>query len=436
MAACALLAAGAQAVAPAAARAEAPAASPGWQLDTSLLLYDEREQARVLEPVARISRLFGNGHRVSAQLGFDAITGASPSGALPSGQIQTTTTPSGNVAVTQAGKVPMTPFRDDRYLADASWEAPLSRTLRSTLGFHFSGEKDYRSIGATTTVSIDLMERLTTVTAGAGYNHDSVFPSGGTRAGLADSIAIVSNDPNPKNVTTGMLGVSRVLSRRWLVGVTGSIASEEGYLTEPYKVVSLVDATTGDVSGQVTEKRPGSRMRASVLANSVYHLSRDILYLSYRYYGDDWDVRSHTADARYRFEFSDTRFLQPHVRYYRQTAARFYAQGLDAAAPLPDYASSDYRLGPLRTATVGLTYGFGIHGLPGTLSVRAEYVRQWLAGAGGGESEGPGDDDPPGGDDVRAGPSPDAAFASILAARGHLPPVHIGSLLVGYSISF
>jgi hypothetical protein len=337
--------------------------------------------------------------------------------------------------VTQAGKIPTAPFRDNRILLDATWDAPIARTVQSTLGAHFSRETDYQSIGATGTLAMDLLQRSLTVTAGAGYNHDDVFPTGGTRAGMSDTIAIVNQDWNPKNVTTGLFGVSRVMSRRWLFGVTGTIASEEGYLTEPYKVVSLVDLTIGDVTGQVTEQRPSTRLRKSVLANSVTHLAKDVLYLSYRYYDDDWDVHSHTADARIRFEVDDSKFLQPHLRYYTQTRASFYTPGLDQSAPLPAYASSDYRLGPLRTATLGLTYGFHIAGMPGRWSVRGEYVRQWLAGAGHGEGDDGGDDDATSGDDARGDPGA-SALASTASLMGEIPSLNIASLLFGYSISF
>lgn len=215
-AACALLAAGL----PATARAED---AGDWTFDGSMLLYGERERASVVEPVARISRLFGNGHRLSAQVAYDAITGASPSGALPSGQVQTTTTPSGNVASIPAGSVPTVMFRDQRYAADLEWQAPLARTLQATLGAHFSSEKDYRSRGGSATIAVDALQRLLTVTAGAGFNADEVTPVGGTRVGLADGTQMLSATTNGKHVTTGMLGVTRVLTRRWLVGLTGSV---------------------------------------------------------------------------------------------------------------------------------------------------------------------------------------------------------------------
>ena len=50
-------------------------------------------------------------------------------------------------------------------------------------------------------------------------------------------------------------------------------------------------------------------------------------------------------------------YLQPHVRYYTQSAAEFYTRFLEAGAPLPSNASADYRLGELTGWTFGLKYG-------------------------------------------------------------------------------
>ncbi len=86
---CVLLAAGA----PAAAHAEG--AAPAWQFDGSTLVYAERSRTQIVEPVARITRMFSGGQSLSAQFALDAMSGASPSGAQPSGQVQTTTSASG-----------------------------------------------------------------------------------------------------------------------------------------------------------------------------------------------------------------------------------------------------------------------------------------------------------------------------------------------------
>ncbi|HET9950514.1 MAG TPA: DUF3570 domain-containing protein [Candidatus Eisenbacteria bacterium] len=375
-AACILIASGL----PAAARAGAGATT---QLDTSLLLYGEQARAKVTEPVVRITRLYSSGQRLSAQLALDVISGASPSGALPSGvistEVQTRTTPSGNVETIPPpapDQIPTTTFKDTRVAFDADWTRPLGR-FTTTLGGHVSHEKDYQSLGGNAKLSIDVMHRLATITIGGGYNHDQVDPVGGTPVGLTDGSTLLTSDPSKKEVSSALVGISRVLTRRWLVGVAATRAWERGYLTEPYKVLSLLDPTSGLTVGQLTEKRPSTRVRGDIQASSVYHLSRDVLYTSYRYYRDDWSLKSHTIDTKYRHELGGQAYLEPHLRYYTQSAADFYHTALIQGEAIPDYATADYRVGHLQTGTVGATLGFHLFGSPGEWSLRGEYVGQF-----------------------------------------------------------
>jgi hypothetical protein len=403
-AACMLFAAGM----PAVAGADTPAR---WQVDASALLYGEQARATVVEPVARITRLFANGHSLSAQLGLDAITGASPTGGLPSGRIQTTTTASGNVRTVAADQVPVATFSDFRGSLDLEWRAPVGGRVTTTTTAHVSREKDYQSLGGTAGLAIQLMHRLTTLSAGVGFNQDGVFPVGGTPAGLTDGSVIVGTGSNPKQVSNVVFGLSRVLTRRWMMGLDVGRTLEDGYLTEPYKVVSLIDPEEGTTTGELTELRPTLRRRSSVLASSVYHLQTDVLYTSYRYYWDDWQVQSHALDLKLRHELPNDTYLQPHVRYYRQSAADFHTFGLIRGAPLPEFASSDYRLGQLSTATLGATYGFHLADYRGEWSIRAEYMRQW------------GNSHPP-------------EAVGVEENMDLVPPLNIGSVLVGYTIQF
>jgi hypothetical protein len=184
-----------------------------------------------------------------------------------------------------------------------------------------------------------------------------------------------------------MIGISRVLTRRWLFGLNGERVHEDGYLTEPYKILSVAYGPERPDSigfpmpnAEVTEKRPTVRNRTDVLASSVYHLQDDVLYASYRYYWDDWGVKSHTIDLKYRTDLPEHDWLQPHVRFYSQTQADFFTFGLQQGKPLPQYATSDFRLGPLRSASIGLMYGCPVPNSPGELTIRGEYMRQWGAG--------------------------------------------------------
>lgn len=392
---------------PAAATAQEPAAN---QLDVTALLYGEQGRAQVWEPVVRASRLFGNGQSLAGQLTVDVISGASPSGALPSGEVQTSTSPSGNVTTIPAGAIPLTDFSDRRVALDGEWILPFGRFTTTTVGAHASHEKDYESAGVNGRLSFELMQKLLTLTIGGGINEDSVSPIGGTPDGLTDG-TITYDRTNSKRSTTLLVGVSRVLTRRWLVGLDGTRTDESGYLTEPYKLISLMDPATGVPVGQLTDQRPTSRSRNSLLASSAYHFTRDILYSSYRYYWDSWDVQSHTLDFKYRHDLADDWYVEPHLRFYQQSAANFYVGGLVDGAPLPAFATADYRLGDLTTITAGATFAFHVYDSPSQWTVRAEYIRQ------------AGDSSPPG---------------VIGVQRGFdlAPPIDTISVVLGYSLPF
>ena len=412
------------------AAAQTPVA-PGWTLETTGLLYGEQARARVIEPMGRLTRRFENGRALSLGLAVDAITGASPTGGLPTGQVQTTTSASGRVSTTSADAVPTHPFQDLRGAVDVGWVEPLGTLVSATTSGHWSQEKDYASIGGGLKTSVDLLNRLVTLTAGGGYNRDRVFPTGGTAVGLApDSVARVPGD-NPKEVVTGLVGLSRVVSRRWLLGATASRTRETGYLTDPYKVVSLVDPVTQLPVAQINEKRPMARSRTDVLGSSVYHFEQDIFYANYRYYWDDWGLSSHTLDLKVRHDLSVDSWVQPHVRLYAQSPARFFVFGLTQGQPLPEFASADERLGPLRTATFGATYGFRVPGSRGEFTLRAEYMYQWLVGR------------PPTATVASAGTGGGGDFRRAINEGddgsqngGQHLGTNIGTLLIGYTVPF
>ena len=378
-AACVLLAAGAPVV------AHAESATPAWQFEVTGLAYAEKARTTIFEPIARITRLWADGQSLSAQVTLDAMTGASPSGAQPSSQVVTTTSPSGTTSTSTVNEVPTKPFSDFRGAYALDWVRPIG-FFTLAAGGHYSRERDYQSVGWHGQGSLDLDHHLATVSFGGGVNDDEIFPLGGTPVGLDTSAThrILTMGHDKKTVTEGMLGLSRVLTRRWLIGLNGSRVHEQGYLTEPYKVLSVISPATGlpllrttTTKREVTEKRPDRRNRADVLASTVYHLQEDVLYASYRYYWDDWGVKSHMVDLKYRTDLPEHDWLQPHLRYYKQTAADFFAFDLRQGAPLPQYASSDFRLGPLQSLTMGLTYGCPLPNSPGEFTVRGEYMRQW-----------------------------------------------------------
>ena len=338
--------------------------------------YNEASRINVVEPLVSLKRDLTNARSISAKVVLDAITGASPTGAMPTDHPQTITSASGRVSTVHTGDMPKKSFRDHRASIYLSYVQPLLRTVNAEIGGHLSAESDYLSRGTTLTINWDTPDRLTTFSLGAGANSDLVEPTGGGKPlGLSPSSDPARYGNAKKKVVDGLAGISRVMSRSWLMQLNYSYTQEKGYLTEPYKVISILNADGSPHGDFVTENRPSTRMRHSVYLGSNYQFEDDVGYFSYRYYWDDWGIKAHTIDLKYRYEMDDGQYLVPHFRYYTQTAVNFFSYGLIAGDPLPLYATSDYRFGEMSTMTFGCNYAFPINDYY-EFNIRLEYMRQ------------------------------------------------------------
>lgn len=355
--------------------------SGSWNIDLDALLYSEVDRVTVFEPVIKIRKEIGDDHFFSVQLAYDTMAGASANGATATNRTQTFTTASGENYNVDANETPTRDFNDQRTALNLEWEKPLARTFKMILGSHISSEDDYTSAGAAATFSLDVNSKLTTITAGGAVTYDVIDPSGGTPTGLAlynSEIEDEDENRNSKNITDVMLGITQVLTRKTLTQLNYTHSQVEGYQTDPYKIFSIVDSTTGEtllVDGYRNEKRPESRSINIIYWKLVHQLTDDVVHFSYRHFSDDWGVTSHTANLKYRFEFSPGTYLQPYYRYYKQSAAEFYRHSITDSEPLPDFVSADYRLGEMTSNTVGIKFGTQISRF-GEVGVRVGYIRQ------------------------------------------------------------
>jgi hypothetical protein len=364
---------------------QADSADEPWRLDTSVLYYSEQNRVTVIEPVVFLRKAIGEDSFLNFRLVYDSMTGASANGATPTDKPQTFTSPSGTTSyTTPAGQVPLSPFHDQRIAIAADWEKPVDRMRRTIYGINASTETDYSSVGLSAKLLQDFNDRLTTLTVGIAGNYDSVMPVGGAPVPLQLMSTVVAPPPGSegegengksKVVTDAIIGVTQVLSRRALMQLNYSIGYSSGYLTDPYKFISVIDGTSGATLDYRYESRPDTRLRQSFFWETVYHFNQDVVHFSYRYFWDDWGIRANTADLHYRLELGKGSYLQPHLRYSVQSAANFYVYSLTNTDPVPAYASADYRLGDLATATVGIKFGMPVSP-HSELSLRLESITQ------------------------------------------------------------
>lgn len=346
-----------------------------WEMDTALLYYGETERVTAVEGVFSAKKDFGDEHIFSGKLIVDSLTGASASGAVAQPSAQTYTRPSGKGQyVINAGEIPLDDtFHDTRVQLEAQWTQPLWDDMRGSTGVHLSKEYDYLSIAVNGSLAKDFNQKNTTVSAGLSLAYDTIDPEGGRPVAFSEMVidqgqfaneeayqtafdATRQTGTDDKTTVDLMFGVTQIINRRMLMQFNYGLSMSDGYHTDPFKVLSVVN-DQGLTQSLVHEDRPTDRTRHNFYWQTKYALDSGVADISYRYATDDWDINSHTIDSRFRFNLTDNTYIQPHFRYYQQGAAEFYQPFLLEGTPLPTFASADYRLGEMTAYTIGLKYG-------------------------------------------------------------------------------
>ena len=153
------------------------------------------------------------------------------------------------------------------------------------------------------------------------------------------------------------------------------LTHENGYLNDPYKLLSLVD-DQGNPTSAIYENRPTHRTEHSFYWLTKYNIwTQDVVSLGLRYYTDDWGIRSQTIDFTFRRQSNDHLFGNRTCGITRKAPADFYQLGLLNSQRLPEFASADLRLAEFTGVTFGVSFGYTFQN-GSLLIVRAEYYTQ------------------------------------------------------------
>lgn len=389
---------------------EPPVDVPTTTIDSALLVYHEVNRVQAIEPEVNLTQKINEDSILSFGITADSLTGATPLGAVPStlpqtyvrpykviplGKPVTVTTASGGSTVvlvppptgaktqTLAASTIVPPntypldhgFYDERVAGHLGWEQALTQNFKVNGGIAYSKEHDYRSESANLGISQDLNGHNTTLSAAVNYESDLSFPIGGTPTPLTQMNGNWKGPDATLHEIDAVVGVTQVMSRRWLTTLSYSYSDDHGYQNDPYKIVSIVDPVSGQPTEQIYENRPESRRKQSIFFDNKIHLTSDVISASLRGYKDDWGIKSLTADLRYRWQFGDTFYVEPHLRYYTQNAADFFHYYLVGGQAVPEYASADTRLAKFHAQTYGVKFGVPFNETS-ELNLRIEYYDQ------------------------------------------------------------
>jgi len=376
------------------------------------LYYSENDRVDVKKIHSKITKQLNEDHILRTDLIYDTMSGASPNGRIftdnATSESITITTASGfafdatNTTNAASNKTWLTEFEDTRKAINLEWEYKASRTITTSLGVGTSHEDDYESYTASGNVVFEFNQKRSSLNIGAAIANDTIKAGGGIPEGLGvltcNNVPSFHPDwldcdtepkffkPAEKIVTDYIIGLTQIWDRRTVIQINYGFGKEDGYLTDPYKQVSVVKASYGE-SAVLYEKRPDTRNTNSLFFKFVnVPFNQLALNFSYRYFWDDWDVRAHTADGRLRIKLSDRVYIQGHGRLHRQSAASFFDKQISADnnSPnyyfeKPNYLSADSRLSKLIGATAGVKVGVKIDD-DIDVSARVEHMQQHYYG--------------------------------------------------------
>ncbi len=361
-----------------------------WDLDSSLLYYSEADdRVSVTKAMAFLTGDISSEDSVNVNLVLDTMSGATPTGAVrskTSGVSSFTGASGASSNIAGGASTDRVKFSDTRLGIALTWNHGWDRLSTISYGGSISVEKDYQSYGASINYSSDTDDRLRTYTMGLATTYDIIYrKTDGTPEPMSNVEDNNIFSDGERYSYDAIFGISQVLNRKTVAQLNYTISFSDGYHTDPYKVISLVQLVGDTDDGSYTfselerffESRPEDRLRHTLFTSMAHQYgdSGETVHLTYRFYTDDWGIQSHTFDMHHRTPLSESSYIEPHFRFYQQSAADFFMHSIryeSVNQELPRYASADYRLDDGTGLTLGLEYGAQLSG--GRFRVRFDYI--------------------------------------------------------------
>ncbi len=166
------------------------------------------------------------------------------------------------------------------------------------------------------------------------------------------------------------VGVTQILTPRWIMSANAEAIAEEGFLGSPYRVARVFGAT-------VAERTPRTRSQRAVKLRLMGDLgSRDAVHVDYRYFWDTWDIKAQTAELGYSRYVADEWLIDTTLRFYRQDHALFYS---DNATAETTYISRNRQLSTFNSTGIGAKVTYDLGRVTGNMALKLhgayEYTR-------------------------------------------------------------
>ena len=240
-----------------------PAASAEpWEVDVGLLSYTEKDRNTGVELLLDAKRVLDDDDEFSLGIEIDTLTGATPNGATASNVPQTFTRSSGNGSYSVgANQLPVDDTHMDTRLAvKSAYKDQRTSDFSITYSGRMSMEFDYLSLGLGNSYELDFNQNNTRLYLGFNGEHNRVHPVGNIpdELGLMTPAGELQNRNAASTTRTAVeasVGLTQVIDKRSLFQLRYTRSRFEGYLNDPYKLLSVVDDQNQQNPGTTIEYR-------------------------------------------------------------------------------------------------------------------------------------------------------------------------------------
>jgi hypothetical protein len=262
---------------------------------------------------------------------------------------------------------------DQRIYPSITWSR-LNETKGSTIGANFSvsSEYDYFSLGGGINAFKDSKDKSRQLGVRLQTFQDVV-----TLIYPIEQRAGKKGGTEARNTYSATLSWSQIVNTRLQLLFLLDLAYQKGFLSLPFNRVYFSDNTAS------IENLPGNRFKIPASVRLSYFLGdRVVVRAFYRYYQDDWGLKSNTAEIETPIKLTPFFSISPFYRYYNQSAVDYFAAYRQHALTETHY-TSDYDLSKFDSHFIGTGLRFnsadGILGIDkfNTIEIRyGHYTRQ------------------------------------------------------------
>ena len=239
------------------------------------------------------------------------------------------------------------PYKEERTQNSVGLDYLHDRWMMN-IGLTKSEENDYTAETFSFGLSQDLFGDLTTVSLGYSLGDDTV-----SRRGDATFSDAVERQQY-------RLGLSQILTRNLLLGLSFESITDEGFLNNPYRQVRVIDTTTPAGYSYEHETYPRTRTSDAASIRMRYYLPyRAALHAEYRQYADTWDIQADTFELGYTHPIESGWTIEGKLRSYAQTKADFYSD-LFSRSQFQNFMARDKELSTFSSTTVRLAASYDI----------------------------------------------------------------------------